>query len=212
MAQVCVYAGLSAVIVIMALIALVSTPASAHKPIFSDHGATGFDDAIRIPDPDVSWAIYGYLDSPEAADYYYFDLPEGMSVYTEMLVPVSRAYENFRPSYAIVGPGARGQDDVPFSTREDAGRIVVNAPPGEREQFYEPFTGVTYYRGLRKHTDLAVPGRYYVVVFDPGRRQGDYVLAVGERESFSPGDLPGLLRDIARIRSGAVDHSHALEK
>jgi hypothetical protein len=189
------------------LIALASGVASAHKPILEESDTRGYGDAIEVPDPVVSWAIYGFIEAPDDIDYYYFDLDEGLNVYTELLVPVSPVYEDFRPSYAIIGPGVSGSDTVPFEALREAGVLVVDSPAGARETFHEPFTGISYYRGIRKHTMLTMPGRYYVAVFDGRQMQGDYVLAVGEKESFRIRDLPNVIAAVVRIRTGAVDHS-----
>ena len=189
------------------LVVLASGAASAHKPILEERDTRGYGDAIEVPDPVVSWAIYGFIEAPGDIDYYYFDLKDGLNVYTELLVPVSPVYEDFRPSYAIIGPGVSGSDTVPFEAHREAGVLVVDSPAGTRETFHEPFTGISYYRGIRKHTLLTMPGRYYVAVFDGRQMQGDYVLAVGEKESFGIKDLPGVIAAVLRIRSGAVDHS-----
>ncbi|OPY27617.1 MAG: hypothetical protein A4E28_01952 [Methanocella sp. PtaU1.Bin125] len=196
-----------AAVTALLLILLASGQASAHMPIIEKKDTAGFADAIHIRDPAVSWAIYGFLEKPGDADYYYFDLEDGLNVYTELLVPVSPVYEEFRPSYAIVGPGVPGNDAVPFETAPGSSALVVDSPGGARETFYEPFGGITYYKGIPKHTMLTVPGRYYVVVYDDRLMRGDYVLAVGEKESFRLRDLPGVIAAVFRIRTGAVDHS-----
>lgn len=190
------------------LAALASHAAIAHKPILEEQDTLDYADAIEVPDPAVSWAVYGFIEATGDRDYYYFDLKDNMSVYTELLVPASRVYEDFRPSYAIIGPGVMGRDAVPFDAGRDEGVLVVDSPGGARETFHEPFTGITYYRGIRKHTPVSGPGRYYLVVFDPRGMRGDYVLAVGEKESFGVSDLPGVIAAVVRIRRGAFDHSH----
>lgn len=199
-------AGLAALL----LVALASGAASAHKPIIKERDTRGYSDAVGIPDPTVSWAVYGFIEAPGNVDYYYFDLKEGMNVYTELLVPANPVYEDFRPSYVIIGPGVSGSDAVPFEVHSGTGVLVVDSPAGAREIFHEPFTGISYYRGIRKHTPLTVPGRYYLAVFDSRHNQGDYVLAVGEKESFSVFDLPGIITAVIRIRAGAVDHSSSI--
>lgn len=189
------------------LVAMASGVASAHKPILEERDTRGYGDAIEVPDPVVSWAVYGFIEAPGDIDYYYFDLKDGLDLYTELLVPVNPVYEDFRPSYAIIGPGVSGNDTVPFVVQRGASVLAVDSPAGIRETFHEPFTGISYYRGIRKHTLLAGPGRYYLAVFDGRHMQGDYVLAVGERESFGITDLPGVIAAVVRIRSGAIDHS-----
>jgi hypothetical protein len=194
------------------LVAMASCMASAHKPILEEQDTRGYSDAIEVPDPAVSWAVYGFIEAPGDIDYYYFDLKDGLDLYTELLVPVNPVYEDFRPSYAIIGPGVSGNDTVPFEVQRNGSVLTVDSPAGTRETFHEPFTGISYYRGIRKHTMLTRPGRYYLAVFDGRRMQGDYVLAVGEKESFGISDLPGTIAAVVRIRSGALDHSNIVSR
>ncbi|WP_048197947.1 hypothetical protein [Methanocella arvoryzae] len=204
----------AAALFVVALILLLSTLTmlatvlvSAHKPVFEGVDTSGYSDAVQIPDPEVSWAIYGYIDSTGDADYYYFDIDAPVDVYTELLVPKKSVYDDFYPSYAIVGPKLPDSPGLPFEVPGSCGAVVVDSPPGDRETFYEPFTGINYYRGFRKHTLLSEPGRYYVVVYDRSHASGDYVLAVGEKESFGLRDIPGVVADVLKIRSGSIDHS-----
>lgn len=122
----------------------------------------------------------------------------------------NRAYEDFRRSYAILGPGINENSKVPFSLQGGTAAQIVDTAIGDPETFYEPFTGISYYRGKKTYAMLTVPGRYYIVIFDKRHERGDYVIAVGEKESFSPGDLPGLIADVLRIRTGGIDHSSTL--
>jgi hypothetical protein len=187
-------------------LALLCCPAEAHKPIIEARDVTGYDDAIYVPDPGISWAIYGYLDSADDADYYAFDIRSPLNVSAGILVPVNDVYKDFRPSFAIVGPGNNGTAAPPFAVPPGIGVRIFDMPR-DSGTFYEPFGGVEYWQSPTSHVWLDRPGRYYVVVFDRSHARGDYVLVIGERESFSLADLPGVLRDVLRIRSGALDHS-----
>ncbi|MCD1293474.1 hypothetical protein CUJ83_00490 [Methanocella sp. CWC-04] len=200
------------VLFIMTLgIAAISFTVSAHKPIFEEKDTTGYGDAIRIPDPEISWAIYGFLDHSGDVDYYYFDAEDGFKLYTNLLVPKNDVYVNFRPSYAVVGPGISSRPEgLPFSIPDGMGALVIDDTSAERDIFYEPFTATTYYRGPKKYTSLSAAGRYYIVVFDKGNDRGDYVLAVGEKEVFGIDDIPGVISAILKIRSGGVDHSQQM--
>lgn len=202
------YADLIVVIFIMVAVAVsLSTPAQAHKPIIEQRETHSYKDAILIPDPDVSWAVYGFLKSHDTVDYYYFDAKNAMNLYTELLVPKNALYANFHPSYAIIGPGIGARPEyLPCNISPGMGAIVVEGYNNNNSIFYEPFTAITYYRGEQRHTPIK-PGRYYIVVFDKGQSRGDYVLAVGEKESFGLGDIPGVISAIIKIRSGGVDHS-----
>lgn len=193
--------------------AAISTVALAHKPLFEDRDTTGLEDAILIPDPDVSRAVYGFLDSESDVDYYYFDIHQPLRLYTSLLVPKNDVYAEFRPVYVIIGPGIDGMPEgLPFNVPDGMGAMVIESPDGDREEFYEPFTATTYYRGVPKHTPVSVRGRYYVAVYDRDGKMGDYVLAVGEKEQFGLSDLPGVIAAVMRIRSGGVDHSQMVSR
>ncbi len=183
------------IFITVAVAVSLSMPAQAHKPIIEQRETHSYKDAILIPDPDVSWAVYGFLKSHDSVDYYYFDAKNATNLYTELLVPKNTLYANFHPSYAI----------LPFNISPGMGAIVVDGD-NNAGIFYEPFTAITYYRGEQRHTPIK-PGRYYLVVFDKGHNRGDYVLTVGEKESFRLGDMPGVISAIIKIRSGGVDHS-----
>jgi hypothetical protein len=194
------------ILITIVVAASLSMPAQAHKPIIEERETHGYGDAILIPDPDVSWAIYGFLKTHDSVDYYYFDAKDSMNLYTELLVPKNAIYANFHPSYVIVGPGIDAvPSGLPFNMPSGMGAIIVDGDNGDGI-FYEPFTAITYYRGDQRHTPIK-PGRYYIVVFDKSRNHGDYVLAVGEKESFGLGDMPGVIAAVIKIRSGGVDHS-----
>lgn len=201
-------------VLLIALIAaaVLSAPAQAHRPIIEERVTHGYDDATLIPDPDISWAIYGFLKSPGSVDYYYFDARAGMSLYTELLVPKKTVYALFHPSYAVIGPGIDAKPEgLPIDIPPGMGAIVVDGRNEDSDIFYEPFTAITYYRGEQKHTSIG-PGHYYIVVFDKGEDIGDYVLAVGEKEFFGIRDIPGVLAAVIKIRFGGVDHSGQLAR
>jgi hypothetical protein len=186
--------------------ALFSCVASAHRPVLEEKDISGYDSAIYVPDPDVSRALYGFLESPGDVDYYAFDVRDSQNLSTNILVPALEVYRNFRPSYAILGPGVKGTVPVPFAVPQGMGVQVIDMP-ADSESFYEPFGGVRYWQSPVHYALLDRPGRYYVAVFDRGHARGDYVLAIGEKESFGLPDLPDVLCTTLRIRLGAWDHS-----
>jgi hypothetical protein len=196
----------SATLAFLLLAALFTGIASAHRPMIEDRDASGYDKAIYVPDPDISRAIYGFLDTKDNVDFYAFDVSGHLNLSTNILVPALDVYRGFRPSYAIIGPGINGTATVPFDVPPGMGTLVIDMPAAS-EPFYEPFGGINYWQSPLDHTLLDVPGRYYVAVFDRWHSRGDYVLAIGEKESFGLTDLPGVLWTTLRIRAGVWDHS-----
>ncbi len=202
---------LALIVCSLALLAALPGGAAAHKPIIEDRDASGYGHAIYVADPDVSWGLYGFLGTADDVDFYAFDVRDRQDLSTNILVPVKGVYRAFRPSYAIVGPGVMSRAPVPFEVPPGMGALVVDMP-ADSGQFYEPFGGVSYWQSPVNHTMLDRPGRYYVAVFDRGRAPGDYVLAIGDKESFGLCDLPGVLWTTLRIRFGVWDHSEIVSR
>jgi hypothetical protein len=67
---------------------------------------------------------------------------------------------------------------------------MENVEPGaERESFFEPFGGKSYFYGPILDENLTEPGTYSVYCWDPHGMCGDYVLVVGKGEFFGPFDI-----------------------
>ncbi|WP_128860031.1 hypothetical protein [Methanocella paludicola] len=201
---------LSRTLTLLALFAIISVtmpPAMAHNPIFGQDNHD-LSTAVRIPDANISYAMYGYLDAPGEAQFYYMDISSPVSLMTQMNVPKNDVYANFRPSYAIIGPGITTHDPIPFEVPAGNGSLLINASRQEpRSEFYEPFSGITYNNSAKTYTDITVPGRYYIAIFDGSHKKGDYFLATGELESFSIWDLPSVIWKVIQLRLGWLDHS-----
>jgi hypothetical protein len=197
---------LAAALAFLLFVALFSCAASAHRPVIEDRDASGYDNATYIRDPEISWALYGFLDSPDDVDFYAFDVKGCQNLSTNILVPAIDVYRDFRPSCAIVGPGINGTVSVPFDLPPGMGARIIDMP-ADSGRFYEPFGGINYWQSPVNYTWLVTPGRYYVAVFDRKQSRGDYVLAIGEKESFGLFDLPEVLWTTLRIRRGVWDHS-----
>lgn len=196
-----------AILVLITIISATMPPAMAHNPIFGQDNHD-FSTAVRIPDANISYAMYGYLDTSSEAQFYYVDILSPVSLMTQMNVPKNDAYATFRPSYAIIGPGITTNDPVPFEVPAGNGSLLINASRQEpRTEFYEPFSGITYNISTKTYTEITVPGRYYIAIFDETNKKGDYVLATGELESFSIWDLPSVIWKVIRLRLGWLDHS-----
>ena len=65
-------------------------------------------------------------------------------------------------------------------------RYVTMPETDERETFYEVHTRRDYYEVPRLNLDLADAGSYYLIVYDPQREGGDYLLSTGNTEQFLP--------------------------
>jgi len=148
----------------------------AHQPhLVTETGVT------RVDKPEVSKAFYAEL-SGEPAVYEITNL-DSFELYVNILVPDEVGI----PTDLSVTV-TRGTDTV----------AVLEGPAHKWTRFYEPFGGDSYLVGpdLRTH---AGPGTYVATVSRPGNK-GRYVLAVGEREAFSLGDMVRTIGLMPRLK------------
>jgi len=161
--------------------------ACAHDPRFA---CSPRDAAhpVHIGDPQKSWAFYGRL-APTQQDTYTFDVRRPLRVPWNLLIERSDAGKPSRPTAQIFNA----------SGKEVAERtITADATP-----FYEPFSGIHYLSSV--NTRIALPrGAYRIVVSmsgkPPTREAQRYVLAIGEDERFTIGEIPYVLGAVLRVR------------
>lgn len=162
-----------------------------------------------------SKAFYAWLENTEGnnsndIDVYMFKVRnKPINIYIELIVPVvNEYYTDFVPWYALIGPGLpKINQTVPFTVPEGYGGIIMeNVEPGtERDTFYEPFGGKSYYEGPILDKNVSEPGTYYIYCWDPYQMGGDYVLVVGKGEFFGPIDIiRGLINTIIIRRDGEL--------
>jgi len=140
----------------------------AHQP----HMAVGR--TTLVANPDVSQAFYAELKGQP--DEYLFSLTEPLLLFLNVLVPDI--------------PGVHEDYTVQLFRRTSSGDSLVRTLDGTNAdwtQFHEPVANDDYLQGPEFHEPTA-PGDYVVRVSCPGN-QGKYVLAIGERESFPPGEI-----------------------
>jgi len=214
-------------VALLALCALTAaSPAAAHVPFLepdrpSDAPAVQrdpFPGAIRLPDAAVSRAVYGTLAPGEAFDAYRLTVSRPSGTPVEMLVPKSGKYRDFRPAFALIGPGlpAAGRAPAFIVERLRTASTAVSLVPGAslrvlvvpdpaaaaRDGFYEPFSFTSYYRGGATRVDLAPGVTYYLVVYDLAGQRGEYALGIGEAEKFTAGDTLRSVVAVVRIKLG----------
>ena len=164
---------------------------------------------------EYSKAFYGWLENDgvnpcEDIDAFTFKIRnKPKNVYVELIVPVvDDYYEEFVPWFALVGPGLpEPNQTLPFDIPPGYGVIVKeNVEPGdERETFYEPFGGKSYYYGPIFDETVSEQGTYYVYCWDPYEQGGDYVLVLGKGEFFGPIDIiRSLINTIIIRRDGEL--------
>ena len=166
--------------------------AFAHQLIFSDGTNTKIEDSLYIPDPQISWAMYGEVENNVL--FYKFEADQREPFYASIVIPALDGLEEFRPSLAIISErqniglisshSDENDTDFPFELPEKFDAIVFDYAgefPGR--VFYEPFTQVNYWERQEIRIDSISPGTYYLAVFDI-YENGKFTLAVGEIEDF----------------------------
>ncbi|TCP59154.1 hypothetical protein EV586_101370 [Tumebacillus sp. BK434] len=162
------------------------TSAMAHKPLFVERAIGGYEQAFEIPDPKVSYAMYGALQKRGAVDVYKVTLTEKAPFYARISVPDQPAAQTFTPAFVVFGPGLATTNEppnYPLDLPKDLGRAIL-LWNGEQDAFFEPFTQTSLLQRQLLSKTLE-PGTYYIAVYDPAGNTGKYVLATGDEEAFS---------------------------
>lgn len=186
-------------VVVIGMIGL-SGSSSAHLPIYQA-GGSSISTAMKIPDANVSYAIYAEF--PEAANrihFYAFSVEAGHLLNFQLGVPAIGSLSDFAPVIVIIGPGLQSPDSYTsgllsgFSIALPAGDGAVSwVYVGTKNvKEFEPFTQTDMW--VRQDSEITLPsqGVYYLAVAVPqGSSQdaasgyGKYVLAPGKLERFS---------------------------
>ncbi|MCJ7816850.1 MAG: hypothetical protein MUP55_03245, partial [Candidatus Aenigmarchaeota archaeon] len=161
-------------VALLAFLFLFSVPVSAHQPRL----VMGWDihdenSSLLVEQPEVSQAFYGELNG--RPDYYKIILDKPARIYFAITVP-----------YA---PESRTDLTVELYDHKDTAITQVFLLEGAKFQwkpFYEEFGGDWYLQGPEARENLTNV-TYYIKVSSPSN-QGKYSLAIGEEESFPPGE------------------------
>ncbi len=195
----------AAFIIGVLICAAVPAAAHGHQGLYESSDVTGFEDAIVLKKPDVSYAAYMRLDKPGDVDFISFTVDGPMKIKASLLVPRRPEFADYYPVFAVVGPGlARPASEIPFELPEGYGaEVIISEPSDNRPKFYEPFSGTKYYRGFETFERVVdEPGQYYLAVWSPDGEYGDYTVTYGEKESFSPREMIDTYRVVAKVWSG----------
>ncbi|MDX1533579.1 MAG: hypothetical protein R3230_05190 [Nitrosopumilaceae archaeon] len=181
---------LGGIVILSILILFTSNSAWAHKPIQTDGMNTDFDNALRIPDHKISWAIYEELE-PGQTKFYIFDAKKGDSLYASIVIPKIEKYESYKPELSIIGEGIQVNSNHSIEQSIPQGGIISYRFDGDipSSEFYEPFTQTTYWERQEIRITIPIDGEYYLAVSDWQNVHGKYSLAVGEIEDFDIIDL-----------------------
>jgi hypothetical protein len=171
---------------LVALLALVPVAAWAHSPQYPE-GNHSLESAYQIKYAAKSWAIYTALEHTDKGDYYKFTVSEGDKIQISLITPDKPSSSGFMPSFALLVPGSTQNDNVPAYLEVPAGYgAIVVAGSDPEKAAYEPFSPGWFYELANLTMNAPTDGTYYVVVFDENHKTGNYGLAVGYIEEFTP--------------------------
>ena len=76
---------------------------------------TSPENAVFIDDASISHAVYHEVTAQTAQLWVTFDFEAGQEIYTQLGVPVIDRLADFRPAFAVLGPGLP-EIDLPFDS------------------------------------------------------------------------------------------------
>ena len=169
----------------------------AHQPILNSDEEMSPDKPYVIENPEISKAIYSTL---EGSDHYYVISSEKpFNFYAGLTVPKINDCDDFlRFSFAVL--------DNDFH--------IIQEFDGQKYhwwKWYEPYGKKWYWVGPEygedfKSTKIFDAGTYYIKVFNKDNK-GNYVLAVGDIEKFTPLVIAKTIVILPRINKKFWDKS-----
>ncbi|UCF50628.1 MAG: hypothetical protein JSU91_03870 [Thermoplasmatales archaeon] len=154
--------------------------AVAHVPISGGDNNT-LETAIKVNEPEKSWAIYDDIHEPGKAIYYKVQMKNGQRLKISLFTPK----EGFTPGIVVMGADLTSQGTLPSEVEVPDGyyaMVFEGEKPNKKE--YEPFTPASYYFTADVDTNIDSAGTYYIAVFDESN-YGKVGIAIGFIETFS---------------------------
>ena len=170
---------------------LVAGTASAHQP------TTASDFEFVVEKPKISYALVGSFDDGDEVYTVRLAYDEPFALPFELLTEHREKFKEFRPAYAVVGPGLPAPSDadrevLPRDVPDGAG-VFIDRNDGEREAIFESVMRRAYYSSGAIALPLLAE-TYEVWVWSPDGDVGDFTLGFGVEEDFSDG-FGGLISD-----------------
>ena len=168
------------------LIIFMNGPVYGHKLISHDGTNISFDNALKIPDHKISWAIYEDLGA-DGAKFYSFEANKDDEFYASIVIPKIAGLEEYAPTMVLAYPSMLNDEESAILQTYNQKFPYEGNYPGD--EFYEPFGQVTYWERQEIRTTLPEDGTYFIIVMDEKNQDGKYSLAVGTIEDFSGSDF-----------------------
>ncbi len=151
----------------------------AHQPRLILQKDLAFNYPYFIQNPEISQAFYGELTG--SSHFYQITSDKDFNLYLNILVPDIK--------------GSRTDFSIEVSNGET---LTLNGKGFAWEKFFEPFGGDHYLKGPEYKARVG-KGKYLIRVFNDDR-QGKYVLAVGNIESFPPKEMINAFIKMPRLK------------
>ena len=165
------------------------TSSFAHQPVLNTEEEMSQSKPYIIKEPEISKAIYSTLDGAEHFYVIYSDKP--FNFYAGLTVPKIDNCDNYlRFSFAVL--------DQDFHLIQE-----LDGQNFEWWEWYEPYGNKWYWVGPEYGEDFKSnktfdAGKYYIKVFNK-ENKGNYVLAVGDIEKFTPAVVAKTIVTLPRI-------------
>ncbi len=155
--------------------------AQAHRP-----GTLQAD--TTVSNPYVSWVFPGVFETGDELFILRLNMERAFATPFEIFVPRQEAYREFRPQYAIVGPGLpkpsrQVEAHLPKPLPEGAGVYYEANDKPEREVFFEQVMR----RSMWSSGTIAIPlrkGNYQIWIWSKEKQKGKFQFGFGVEEKF----------------------------
>ena len=173
---------------------ILASPAWGHRP-------TSFDADEVVSDPTISWTIPGRFETGEEVFSFTLEYDSPFAAPFEILVPTANGNGDFRPRYAIVGPGlpeptAAILEDLPAEAVVENGDGVFYESNADADRFLY-FEGVMR-RALVSSGSTAVvlhEGLSTIWIWSPDGSPGHFLYGFGVEENFEDGGFSGVFEN-----------------
>jgi len=169
------------------LLVLSAWPALAHQPRW-----VGTRPFTEVEKPEISQAFYGRLDRSPHLFRIRSEVP--FRLYVNVLVPDLPAIDK------DVSAEIFRESDAPQNSI-----LKLDGPSFAWKPFFEPFAGDRYFMGPEWEREVEA-GTYWIRVTSPDNA-GKYVLAVGKKESFPPGEILKTIALLPKLKKDFFEKS-----
>jgi hypothetical protein len=154
---------------------------------------------VTVPDPKVSWVFVGEFEDGDEVFQFDLDFDEGFALPVEVLVPHRNELKDFRPRFAVVGPGLPPPTDaqralLPREVPDGMGVYLELNDRPERVVLFEGVLRRVYWTS--EAVALAVDaGETQIWVWSPDNTSGPFSIGLGVEEDFGPASGSELLEN-----------------